>query len=124
MMLVMGLLVTGVIVTLWLSTQAIADSYRLEKAKKAATELAEQVEVLQREVTNLGSPAMLDELARKQGMIPPSGDPAWLVVRPDGKVTVVGEPKPAAPPAPPSTPAPTSETPPPSSAADTPGGNG
>ncbi|ALG12855.1 hypothetical protein [Kibdelosporangium phytohabitans] len=118
-MLVMGLLATGVVTTLWLSTQAIADSYRLDQAKKAATELAEQVELLQRDVTNLESPATLDEMARNLGAIR-SGDPAWLVVGPDGKVNVVGEPKPAAPPAPP---APSSSvTPPPASA--TPGGNG
>ncbi|ONI70561.1 hypothetical protein ALI144C_48900 [Actinosynnema sp. ALI-1.44] len=108
-MLVMGLLATGVVTTLWLSTQAIADSYRLDQAKKAATELAEEVELLQREVTNLESPATLDEMARKLGAIR-SSDPARIVVAPDGKVTVVGEPKPAAPPA--------------ASPSGTPGGNG
>lgn len=98
-MLVMGLLVAGVITTLWLSTQAIADSYRLDQAKRAATELAEQAEVLQREVAGLESASTLADMARKLGMIP-AGDPSRLIVGQDGKVTVVGEPKPVTPPAP------------------------
>lgn len=116
-MLVMGLLVVGVITTLWLSTQAIADSYRLDQAKKTATELSERVEMLQQEVTGLESASTLADLARKQGMIP-AGDPSRLVVGPDGKVTVVGEPKPVNPPPPP---APTSSA---SVPPATPGGNG
>lgn len=98
-MLVMGLLAAGVITTLYLSTQAIADSYRLDQAKKAATELSEQVGVLQREVAGLGSASTLDRMARELGMVP-AGDPSWLVVGPDGKVSVVGEPKPITPPSP------------------------
>ncbi|SMD10731.1 hypothetical protein [Kibdelosporangium aridum] len=109
-MLVMGLLVVGVITTLWLSTQAIADSYRLDQAKKAATELAERVEMLQQDVTSLESASTLADMARKLGMIP-AGDPSRLVVGPDGKVTVMGDPKPVTPPPPPAPPA-------------TPGGNG
>jgi hypothetical protein len=93
-MLVMGLLVAGVITTLWLSTQAIADSYRLDQAKKTATQLAEQAEVLERDVAGLESASTLAELARKLGMVP-AGDPSRLIVGPDGKVTVVGDPKPA-----------------------------
>ncbi|MCE7007475.1 septum formation initiator [Kibdelosporangium philippinense] len=98
-MLIMGLLVVGVISTLWLSTQAIADSYRLDQAKKAATELAERVEMLQQDVTSLESAATLADMARKLGMVP-AGDPSRLVVGPDGKVSVIGDPKPVtAPPA-------------------------
>ncbi|CAM3674815.1 hypothetical protein KIPE111705_19985 [Kibdelosporangium persicum] len=92
-MLVMGLLAAGVITTLWLSTQAIADSYRLDQAKKAASELSERVQMLQQDVAGLESASTLAELARQQGMVP-AGDPSRLVVGPDGKVTVVGEPKP------------------------------
>jgi hypothetical protein len=99
-MLVMGLLAAGVVTTLWLSTQAIADSYRLDQAKKTATELAERAEVLQREVAGLESASTLAQMARQLGMIP-AGDPSRLVVGPDGKVTVVGDPKPVTPPAPP-----------------------
>jgi hypothetical protein len=92
-MLVMGLLVAGVITTLWLSTQAIADSYRLDQAKKAATELAERTQVLEGEVAGLESASTLADMARKLGMVP-AGDPSRLIVGPDGKVTVVGDPKP------------------------------
>ena len=103
-MLVMGLLVAGVITTLWLSTQAIADSYRLDQAKKAATELAERSEVLEREVAGLQAASTLADMAAKLGMVP-AGDPARLIVGPDGKVTVVGDPKPVlTTPAPPPTP--------------------
>lgn len=117
-MLVMGLLAAGVITTLWLSTQAIADSYRLDQAKKAATELAEQAEVLQREVAGLESASTLAEMARQMGMIP-AGDPSRLIVGQDGKVSVVGEPKPVTPPVPPPATSTENATPP-----ATPGGTG
>jgi hypothetical protein len=113
-MLVMGLLVAGVITTLWLSTQAIADSYRLDQAKKAATELSERAEVLQREVAGLESASTLADMARRLGMVP-SGDPARLIVGPDGKVSVVGDPKPVVTTPPPSAPA---DVPPPPVAPD------
>jgi hypothetical protein len=100
--LVMGLLVGGVITTLWLSTQAIADSYRLDDAKRAAAELGEKADGLQREVAAAESAPQLAERAKALGMIP-AGDPARLIVQPDGTVVVVGEPKPVAstPPPPP-----------------------
>jgi cell division protein FtsB len=98
-MLVIGLLTVGVVATLWLSTQAIQDSYRLDRAKRAATELAEREQRLQREVAQLDSAPRLAEEAAKAGMVD-SGDPAHLIVRPNGEVIVVGEPKPAKPTAP------------------------
>jgi cell division protein FtsL len=99
-MLVIGLLTVGVVATLWLSTQAIQDSYRLDRAKRAATELAERAQLLQREVAYLESASRLAEEAAKAGMVE-SGDPAHLVVGPDGKTTVVGQPTPAKPATPP-----------------------
>ena len=102
--LIIALLVVGVATTLWLSTQAIADSYRLDEAKQAANDLSERAEVLQREVTKMDSPSAIAQRAKELGMVLP-GDPARLVVQPDGTVVVVGEPKaaegPAAPPPPP-----------------------
>jgi hypothetical protein len=97
---IISLLAVGVAATLWLSTQAIADSYRLEQAKQEANDLAERAAVLQREVTNLDSASALDKRARDQGMVP-ADEPARLVVQPDGTVVVVGTPKQAKPPAPP-----------------------
>lgn len=102
---IISLLAVGVATTLWLSTQAIADSYRLEQAKQEANDLAERAAVLQREVANLDSALALDQRARKQGMVP-ADEPARLVVQPDGTVTLVGTPKQAKPPAPPAPPAP------------------
>ncbi|SDC29888.1 hypothetical protein [Actinokineospora iranica] len=91
--LIIALLVVGVVATLWLTTQAIADSYRLEAAKQEATRLSEQAAQLQREVTKQESPSALADRARALGMVP-AGDPSWLVVNPDGSVTVVGDAKP------------------------------
>ena len=95
--LIIVLLVVGVAATLWLSTQAIADSYRLEEAKQDVERLAEREAVLQREVTEKESAASLAERAKSMGMVP-AGDPARLVVKPDGTVVVVGDPTPVAPP--------------------------
>ncbi|HEX6356866.1 septum formation initiator [Actinophytocola sp.] len=92
-------LTVGVAATLWLSTQAIADSYRLEQTKDEADRLAERAADLQREVTEKESAAWLAERAQAMGMVP-SGDPARLVVHPDGTVTLVGEPVPAQAPPP------------------------
>ncbi|WP_130346240.1 septum formation initiator [Herbihabitans rhizosphaerae] len=113
--LIMGLLAVGVVSTLWLSTQAVADSYRLDQAKTAATNLAERAERLRREVAQLDSAQALSERAKAQGMIP-ANDPARMVVRPDGSISVVGDAKPvrpAPPPPPPAPPAPPEQQTPP-----------
>jgi hypothetical protein len=96
--LIIVVLAVGVASTLWLSTQAIADSYRLDQAKEEADHLAERAAELQREVTEAESAASLAERAKAMGMIP-AGDPARLIVQPDGTVVVVGEPTPVLPPA-------------------------
>ncbi|MDQ0382340.1 hypothetical protein [Amycolatopsis thermophila] len=91
-MLVMVLLGAGVVTTLLLSTQAIADSYRLEQLRENNATLAERVEQLQQDVSGAESPSSLAERAKALGMVP-AGDPAHLVQNPDGSVTVVGQPK-------------------------------
>ncbi len=88
----MGMLAVGVASTLWLTTQAIADSYRLEQLRTTNAGLAEAKERLQREVAKAESPASLAPKARELGMVP-GGDPAHIVIGPDGQSTVVGEPK-------------------------------
>jgi hypothetical protein len=98
--LIIVVLTVGVAATLWLSTQAAADSYRLEHAKQEADRLAERAAQLQREVTEQESAASLAERAKAMGMVP-AGDPARLIVQPDGTVVLVGEPTPVQPPAPP-----------------------
>lgn len=102
---VMALLAAGLVTSLWLSTAASADSYRLEQARQQARDLSERSEQLRQEVANLQTAPQLAEHARRLGMVP-SGEPAVLVVQPDGTVVVVGEPAPATAPAPPVPPAP------------------
>ncbi|GLY39161.1 hypothetical protein Amsp01_051850 [Amycolatopsis sp. NBRC 101858] len=109
-LLMMALLAAGVATTLWLTTQAIADSYRLEQLRTTNSNLAETKEQLQREVAKAESPASLAPAAQQLGMVP-GGDPARILVGPDGKTSLVGEPKkakadtPAVPVAPPAAPA-------------------
>lgn len=91
---VMGLLAVGLITSLWLSTAASADSYRLEQARLQARELSERSEQLRQEVANLQTAPELARRARDLGMVP-SGEPARLVAQPDGTVLVVGKPTPA-----------------------------
>ncbi|WP_409179412.1 hypothetical protein F9C11_22950 [Amycolatopsis sp. VS8301801F10] len=92
----MGLLAVGVAATLWFTTQAIADSYRLEKLRTDSASLMETKDRLEREVAKAQSPASLAPAAKQLGMVP-GGDPARIVVGKDGKTTVVGEPKKAEP---------------------------
>ena len=102
-LLVMALLVAGLILTLWLSTAAAADSYRLQDARVAARGLSEQSEQLRREVMAMDAAPALAQQAAELGMVPVQ-DSARLVVGPDGTVTLAGTPKAAiatAPPAPP-----------------------
>jgi hypothetical protein len=91
-LMMMALLAAGVATTLWLTTQAIADSYRLEQLRTANAHLAETKEQLQRDVAKAESPASLAPAAQQLGMVP-GGDPARIIVGPDGKTSLVGEPK-------------------------------
>ncbi|MQA61103.1 MAG: septum formation initiator [Actinophytocola sp.] len=90
--LMMVLLSSGVALTLWLSTQAIADSYRLETVREQTAGLAERAERLQREVARQESAAALADKAKALGMVP-SGNPARIVVTESGKPKLVGEPE-------------------------------
>lgn len=102
-LLLMAMMVAGVAASLWLSTQAITDSYRLEELRQQNAGLAERSEQLQREVSQLESPSSLAERARRLGMVP-GGNPARLVLHEDGSVVVVGEPSQATAPPPPAPP--------------------
>jgi hypothetical protein len=104
-LLIMVLLAVGLVATLWLSTAAAADSYRLKDATAEAGALSEQAERLHREVAVLASAPELARRAAELGMTP-AQDPARLVVAPDGTVSVVGEPRAAIAPPPPVQPAP------------------
>ncbi len=110
-MLVMALLAMALIATLWLSTAATADSYHLESARKTVRNLTERSEGLGRAVATLETAPELARRARELGMVP-AGDPARLIVGPDGTVTLVGEPRRAVAPPPPQPPQPPQPPPP------------
>ncbi|GAA5173245.1 MULTISPECIES: hypothetical protein [Amycolatopsis] len=114
-LIVMLLLAAGVATTLLLSTQAIADSYRLEQIREENANLVEQSELLQQGVTKAESASSLAARAKALGMVP-AGNPAHLVLNPDGSITVVGTPQKAVGQAPPAT---TTPTPPPANPAGT-----
>ncbi len=115
-LLIMVLLASGLVATLWLSTAAAADSYRLEGARTGARDLSEQAEHLRRDVEAMQSAPSVAAGAARIGMVP-GGTPSVLLVRPDGSTQLVGAPTPAsaAPPGPATTvvsrPAPASPTP-------------
>lgn len=99
-MLVMALLGVALVATLWLSTAATADSYHLQSARKVARNLTEHSESLGRQVATLETAPELARQARELGMVP-AGDAARLVVRADGSVEVIGQPRRVSAPAPP-----------------------
>ncbi|WP_098959754.1 hypothetical protein, partial [Pseudonocardia sp. N23] len=99
-LLVMVLLAIGLVATLWLSTAAAADSYRLQDSRTATRDLTEQSELLRKQVAALDASPSLAQRATDLGMVP-SLNPARLVVGTDGAVTLVGEPSAAQPPPPP-----------------------
>ncbi|WP_346090434.1 hypothetical protein, partial [Pseudonocardia benzenivorans] len=99
-LLVMVLLAAGLVATLWLSTAAAADSYRLQDAGTRTRDLTEQSEMLRKQVAALDAAPALAQRATQLGMVP-ADDPARLVVAADGSVTVVGTPAAATAPAPP-----------------------
>lgn len=101
---VMVVLGVGLAAIMWLSTQAAADSYRLQEANAEATKLSRQVEQLRQEVAHAESPTKLAEAAAKLGMVL-AGDPAKVRQLPDGSIEVFGEPSAVQAPAPPSPPA-------------------
>jgi hypothetical protein len=90
--LVIALLCTGIAATLWLSTQATADSYRLEHLTKSTQHLRQRVDDTQRYVMRKESPQSLARRAKAMGMVP-APDPAKLVAGTDGKVRVVAPEK-------------------------------
>ena len=116
---VMAMLIVGLAAIMWLSTQAAADSYKLQEAHNQATQLSLRVEQLRQEVALAESPTKLAEAAAKLGLVL-AGDPAKLKQLPDGTVEVYGKPSAVEAPAPPPPPSTAPSTPPPSTAGSTP----
>ncbi|WP_433798323.1 hypothetical protein [Actinomycetospora sp. CA-084318] len=109
-LLIMVLLTSGLVATLWLSTAAAADSYRLDDARQATRDRSEEVERLHRDVAAMQAAPALAAAAERIGMVP-AGTPAVILVRPDGSSQVVGTPQKARAAAPPPAPAPPAPTP-------------
>ncbi len=103
-LLIMVLLTSGLVATLWLSTAAAADSYRLDAARQATRDRSEEVERLHRDVAAMQSAPALAAAAQRIGMVP-AGAPAVILVHPDGTSQVVGTPSKARAAAPPPVPA-------------------
>ncbi|HWO61033.1 MAG TPA: hypothetical protein VNO31_13485 [Umezawaea sp.] len=110
---VMAMLIVGLAAIMWLSTQAAADSYKLQEAHNQATQLSLRVEQLRQEVALAESPTKLAEAAAKLGLVL-AGDPAKLKQLPDGSVEVYGKPSAVEAPAPPPPPSTAPSSPPPS----------
>ncbi|WP_051132984.1 hypothetical protein [Nocardia paucivorans] len=91
---IMVMIGCGLALTLLLTTRAAEASYQLGDARAVNRALADERAALRREVAAADSPPELAARARELGMIP-AMDPARLLVGPDGKVTVIGEPRPA-----------------------------
>ncbi|MEU7477300.1 hypothetical protein AB0A63_15030 [Lentzea sp. NPDC042327] len=108
--LVMLVLVAGIAGIMYFSTQAAADSYRLQEARAEQEKLTLRVEQLRREVALLESPTDLARRATEMGLVEPS-NPARLRQLADGTVEEFG--KPSAPTKSTSPPPPTTTTPPP-----------
>ncbi|MEJ2870853.1 hypothetical protein WCD74_24030 [Actinomycetospora sp. OC33-EN08] len=104
-LLIMVLLTSGLVATLWLSTAAAADSYRLEDARQATRDRSEEVERLHRDVAAMQAAPALAASAGRIGMVP-AGVPAVILVHPDGTSQVVGRPEKARAATPPPAPAP------------------
>jgi cell division protein FtsI (penicillin-binding protein 3) len=69
-LLVMGLLGSGLVASLWLSTSAAADSYRLDAANRATRDLSERSETLRSEIAALRSAPALARASHDLGMVP------------------------------------------------------
>lgn len=99
--LIIGMLILGLALTLWLSTTAAQNSYQLSAAKQQNEDLQNRLQAVKKTYESGQSAPELADKATKLGLIPAS-NPARLVIGPDGKVTVVGTVKPATGPAAPS----------------------
>lgn len=98
-LLVLSLLGAGLVVLLLLNAAAVANSDQQRRLRKDTAELKIREQQLRRTVSSMEAPGALAEHARKLGMVP-SGDPAFLILLPDGTSRVAGDPQPAPSPAP------------------------
>lgn len=97
--LVLGLLVSGMGFTLWLSTHSTGQSYEVSAAKQKNRDLQNQKAALEQAVEAGNSAPDLARKAQELGMVQ-SRDVARLILGPDGVVRLEGTPQAADGPAP------------------------
>ena len=97
-LLVVGLLVGTTLGLLILNTAIAVDSLKATQLQAENAERAQEVQRLERRVVSGGSPAQIASAAVAAGLVP-AGPAAYLVIAPDGTVTLRGTPEPAPDPA-------------------------
>jgi hypothetical protein len=93
-LLVCGLLAGGLCALVALNTASAAAELRRHELQTTNAGLAEDVQQLRSRVAADEAPGALAAAAAKLGMVP-NGTPAFLTIRPDGTVGVLGSPSPA-----------------------------
>jgi hypothetical protein len=111
-LLVLGVLGTGLVGLLLLNSALAANSFAQKKLEKRNADLSLREQELARQVAAAEAPGALAAAANKLGLVP-SGQRGFLIIGPDGRVRVEGTAVPATkPPPPPPPPRPTPATPP------------
>lgn len=97
-LLVVALLVGTTLGLLILNTAIAVDSLKATQLQADNAKRAQEVQRLERRVVSGGSPAQIASAAVAAGLVP-AGSAAYLVIAPDGTVTLRGTPEPAPDPA-------------------------
>jgi hypothetical protein len=97
-LLVVGLLVVTTIGLLVLNTAIAVDSLKATQLQAENAERAQEAQRLEQQVVTGASPAEIASAAVAAGLVP-AGPAAYLVIAPDGTVTLRGTPQPATDPA-------------------------
>ena len=97
-LLLVALLVGTTLGLLILNTAIAVDSLKATQLQAENAERAQEVQRLEQRVVSGGSPAQIASAAVAAGLVP-AGPAAYLVIAPDGTVTLRGTPEPAVDPA-------------------------
>ena len=97
-LLLVALLVGTTLGLLILNTAIAVDSLKATQLQADNAERAQEVQRLEQRVVSGGSPAQIASAAVAAGLVP-AGPAAYLVIAPDGTVTLRGTPEPAPDPA-------------------------
>ncbi|QTI67570.1 hypothetical protein [Gordonia polyisoprenivorans] len=91
---VLLVLAFGLGLSLWLSTKAAQDSYQIGIARQQNQELLDRSDTLKRTFESGNSAPELSDAAGALGLVVDQ-NPARMVIGPDGKPRIVGDPEPA-----------------------------